>query len=107
MREDMKSMIADTFSQMLEKEDIDKITVTHKKSMTMSLLTHQEHPIHLSFLQTNTHNLMDIDCLLIVNLDKQEPSSYSRLKRPPKVRFFCLAFGGLLNFSYFVISTFF
>ena len=28
MREDMKSMIADTFSQMLEKEDIDKITVT-------------------------------------------------------------------------------
>ena len=28
MREDMKSVIADTFSQMLEKEDIDKITVT-------------------------------------------------------------------------------
>ena len=28
MREDMKSTIADTFSQMLEKEDIDKITVT-------------------------------------------------------------------------------
>ena len=28
MREDMKSMIADTFSQMLEKEDVDKITVT-------------------------------------------------------------------------------
>lgn len=28
MREDMKSLIADTFSQMLDKEDIDKITVT-------------------------------------------------------------------------------
>ena len=28
MREDMKSIIADTFSRMLEKEDIDKITVT-------------------------------------------------------------------------------
>lgn len=28
MREDMKSMIADTFSQMIETEDIDKITVT-------------------------------------------------------------------------------
>ena len=28
MREDMKSVIADTFSEMLEKEDIDKITVT-------------------------------------------------------------------------------
>ncbi|HJB95515.1 MAG TPA: hypothetical protein H9765_07860 [Candidatus Mediterraneibacter intestinigallinarum] len=28
MREDMKAVIADTFSQMLDKEDIDKITVT-------------------------------------------------------------------------------
>ena len=28
MREDMKSLIADTFTQMLDKEDIDKITVT-------------------------------------------------------------------------------
>ena len=28
MKEDMKSVIADTFSEMLEKEDIDKITVT-------------------------------------------------------------------------------
>ena len=28
MREDMKAVIADTFSEMLEKEDIDKITVT-------------------------------------------------------------------------------
>lgn len=28
MREDMKSVIADTFSEMLEEEDIDKITVT-------------------------------------------------------------------------------
>ena len=28
MREDMKLVIADTFSKMLEKEDIDKITVT-------------------------------------------------------------------------------
>ena len=28
MREDMKSVSADTFSQMLDKEDIDKITVT-------------------------------------------------------------------------------
>lgn len=28
MREDMKSVIADTFSKMLEKEDVDKITVT-------------------------------------------------------------------------------
>ena len=28
MREDMKAVIADTFSQMLDKEDLDKITVT-------------------------------------------------------------------------------
>lgn len=28
MREDMKTQIADTFSKLLEKEDIDKITVT-------------------------------------------------------------------------------
>ena len=28
MKEDMKLLIADTFTQMLEKEDIDKITVT-------------------------------------------------------------------------------
>ena len=28
MREDMKTQIADTFSELLEKEDIDKITVT-------------------------------------------------------------------------------
>ena len=28
MRDDMKTLIADTFSQMLDKEDIDKITVT-------------------------------------------------------------------------------
>ena len=28
MREDMKAVIADTFTEMLNKEDIDKITVT-------------------------------------------------------------------------------
>lgn len=28
MREDMKTQIADTFSELLEKEDMDKITVT-------------------------------------------------------------------------------
>ena len=28
MREDMKAVIADTFTEMLDKEDIDKITVT-------------------------------------------------------------------------------
>ena len=28
MREDMKAQIADAFSRILEKEDIDKITVT-------------------------------------------------------------------------------
>ena len=28
MKEDMKALIAETFTQLLEKEDIDKITVT-------------------------------------------------------------------------------
>ena len=28
MREDMKSLISDTFTRMLEKEDLDKISVT-------------------------------------------------------------------------------
>lgn len=35
---------------------------------------------------------MDIDCLLIVNLDKQELSSYSRLKRPQKLNWRSIAF---------------
>lgn len=36
MREDMKAVIADTFTEMLDKEDIDKITVTKLERLLYS-----------------------------------------------------------------------
>ena len=56
MREDMKSMIADTFSQMLEKEDIDKITVT--KLIGECHISRQTFYYHFQDIQNNIQSYL-------------------------------------------------